>query len=362
MSDTDKILDIYRGYDRDKLSIATIGSHSALQILNGAKAEGFKSIVLCKPERVETYRRFGVADKIITLNSYDEILEGGRVYEKLIAENAIIVLHGSFISNVGTDKVEKRLTLPILGNRDILRWDSDRTLERDWLLKAGIKMPKETKDPKDIDRLSIVKFPGARGGRGYFLVANYEDFVRKTAYQVDRGRITRGDIRKATIQEYISGVSMYLSYFYSPLKKEVELFGIDQRLESNIDGLTRIPALDQTNSYIEPSYVVVGNVPIVVRESLIPRIFEMGDSIVKVSKKLAPPGMMGPFCLETIVTHDLEFIAFEISARIVAGTNPFIGGSPYSYLTHGRGMSIGRRIARELKLAMEGDKEEVLIT
>ncbi len=362
MSDRDKILEIYRGYDRDNLAIATIGSHSALQILKGAQDEGFKSIVICKTERAEMYRRFGVADEIITVNSYDEILEGGRVYEKLMAKNALIVPHGSFVAHMGVEKVENRLTLPLLGNRKILRWESDRNLERKWLLRAGIKMPKETKDPKDIEGLSIVKFPGARGGRGYFLVANYQDFLRKTANLIEKGRITKNDVREATIQEYIPGVSMYLSYFYSPLKKEVEFFGIDQRLEANIDGLTRIPAIDQTSSYIEPSYVVVGNIPIVVRESLIPRIFEMGDSLVEISKELAPPGMMGPFCLETMVTHNLEFIAFEISARIVAGTNPFTSGSPYSYLTHGPGMSMGRRIARELKIALEEDKEELLIT
>ncbi len=42
----------------------------------------------------------------------------------------------------------------------------------------------------------------------------------------------------------------------------------------------------------------------------------------------------------------------EISARIVAGTNLFIDGSPYSYLNYSEPMSTGRRIARELKNAL----------
>ncbi len=354
--------EIFQDYDRDKIAIATIGSHSALQILKGAQEEGFKSIVVCKPSRAEMYRRFGVADEIITVKSYSELLHGGEAWKKLKERNAVIVPHGSFIAHIGARKVEKELTLPMLGNRHILRWESDRRLEREWLTKAGIKMPRETKNPEEIDGLSIVKFPGARGGRGYFLVASYEDFLKKTAYLIEKGRLTKEDVKKATIQEYIPGVGMYLSYFYSPIKGEVEFFGIDQRLEANIDGLTRIPAIDQTSTYIEPSYVVVGNLPIVVRESLLPRIFEMGDRIVEVSKEIAPPGMLGPFCLETMVTHNLEFIAFEISARIVAGTNPFISGSPYSYLLYGDGMSMGRRIARELKIAIEEGKEELVIT
>ena len=36
------------------------------------------------------------------------------------------------------------------------------------------------------------------------------------------------------IKEYTSGVLAYLQFFYSPLKKELEFFGIDKRHESNI--------------------------------------------------------------------------------------------------------------------------------
>ncbi|WP_456474282.1 formate--phosphoribosylaminoimidazolecarboxamide ligase [Candidatus Pyrohabitans sp.] len=355
------ILEIYRGYDRSRIKIATIGSHSALQILKGAKEEGFGTIVVCKRDRADLYRRFRVADEIITLESYSEVTSE-KTMEKLRERNALLVPHGSLIAYVGVDNIEDKLTVPLLGNRHILRWESDRSMERQWLTRAGIKMPKETKDPRDIDRLSLVKFPGARGGRGYFIVGSYKDFKRKSERLIRHRRITREDLERATIQEYVPGVNMYLSYFYSPLTDEMELFGIDRRYEANIDGLTRIPAIDQTGAYIEPSYVVVGNAPLVARESLLPRVLEMGDRLVEVSREIAPPGMLGPFCLETMVTHNLEFIAFEISARIVAGTNPFISGSPYSYLLYGDNMSMGRRIALELRLALEQDKEELLIT
>jgi 5-formaminoimidazole-4-carboxamide-1-(beta)-D-ribofuranosyl 5'-monophosphate synthetase len=107
---------------------------------------------------------------------------------------------------------------------------------------------------------------------------------------------------------------------------------------------------------------VVGNIPVVARESLLAQVFKMGDDIVRVSNEIAPPGMLGPFCLETMVTHKLEFIAFEISARIVAGTNPFMDGSPYSYLQYGSNMSMGKRIALELRNALKEKKEKLLIT
>jgi 5-formaminoimidazole-4-carboxamide-1-(beta)-D-ribofuranosyl 5'-monophosphate synthetase len=354
------MLKVLASYDGDP-TIATLGSHSALQILKGAKDEGFRTLVICERGRDAPYRRFGVADDILVLEKFKDILRK-EVIQKLRAKKAVIVPHGSLIAYVGIEGIEERLALPLVGNRFILRWEADRGAERRWLLEAGIRMPRETRDPRDIQGLSLVKFPGAKGGRGYFLVSSYDDFLEKSREMVRRRRITQEDVGQATIQEYIAGVNMYLSYFYSPLRDEVEFFSIDRRYEANIDGLTRIPASDQANAYIEPSYVVVGNIPIVARESLLPRILEMGDSIVRVSKRIAPPGMLGPFCLETMVNQNLEFIAFEISARIVAGTNPYVEGSPYSSLIYGPGMSMGRRIAREIKEALKKGREEEFFT
>jgi 5-formaminoimidazole-4-carboxamide-1-(beta)-D-ribofuranosyl 5'-monophosphate synthetase len=57
----------------------------------------------------------------------------------------------------------------------------------------------------------------------------------------------------------------------------------------------------------------------------------------------------------------LRFYVFEISARIVAGTNVFMEGSPYANLKHGKSMSTGRRIAIEIKEAIQQDRlREVL--
>lgn len=63
--------------------------------------------------------------------------------------------------------------------------------------------------------------------------------------------------------------------------------------------------------------------------------------------------MIGAFSLETIVTDELEFKVFEISARIVAGTNLYMSGSPYSDLIQ-PGLSNGRRIAQEIDPARDG--------
>jgi 5-formaminoimidazole-4-carboxamide-1-(beta)-D-ribofuranosyl 5'-monophosphate synthetase len=88
----------------------------------------------------------------------------------------------------------------------------------------------------------------------------------------------------------------------------------------------------------------------------------MAEGVVKKSNELAPPGIIGPFCLETVVTENLEIVTFEISARIVAGTNVGIGTFPYAYLKYGSGMYMGRRIAREIKGAIKTDHVKDIVT
>jgi len=132
----------------------------------------------------------------------------------------------------------------------------------------------------------------------------------------------------------------------------VELLGIDIRYETNVDGVARISHL--LSEHPNPSFVVAGNIPVVARESLLPRIMGIAESLVNASKDLFRPGLIGPFCIETICTEELEFIVFEISARIVAGTNLYMEGSIYSQLLYKEPMSTGRRIAREIRDAGKG--------
>jgi len=61
------------------------------------------------------------------------------------------------------------------------------------------------------------------------------------------------------------------------------------------------------------------------------------------------------------VTDRLEFKVFEISSRIVAGSNPFISGSPYSDLVEPN-MSTGRRISREIRNAVLTDSMDKIIS
>jgi 5-formaminoimidazole-4-carboxamide-1-(beta)-D-ribofuranosyl 5'-monophosphate synthetase len=241
----------------------------------------------------------------------------------------------------------------MFGNRELLHWEADRNEQAEWLRKAGLRLPETFKTPEDIDRLIIAKLPGAKGGRGYFLANSPKAFHKKFEKMVKRGLLKDEDLPKVHLQEYALGVNVYPSYFSSIIKNEVELLAMDRRYESAVDSIGKIPASEQLEIDVNPTYTVVGNFPIVLRESLLPELMRMGDNVHKKARELAPPGIIGPFCLETVITDDLKIFTFEISARIVAGTNVGIGTSPYAYLKYGENMYMGRRIALEIKDALK---------
>lgn len=330
-------------------TIATLGSHSALQILKGAKDEGFHTLAVTTPQNESLYRSFAFVDDVLVIPRYSDF---PKVEKELNKRKVILVPHGSFVAYLSLDE-HKAMTTPYFGNKAILDWEADRMRQRDWLLRSGLKMPRQFRRAEEIDRPVIVKLYGALGGKGYLFVKNADDFARRASHLVEQ---------KYIIQEYIIGVPVYIHYFYSPLTGKLEIMSMDRRYESNVDSLGRIPSADQEGWNIHPSYVVIGNQPISLRESLLAEAFHMGESVVRTSREICPErGLFGAFCLETIVTPEAEFYLMEISARIVAGTNLFIDGSPYSYLNYDEPMSTGRRIAREIKNALLSNSLDLVL-
>lgn len=329
--------------------IMTLGSHSALQILKGAKDEGFETIAVVPKGREEPYRSYNVADEIISIDDYTHYND---LEDELVAKNAIMVPHGSLFATGGLDVIRAN-KVAYFGEKEVLALEEDRQYQREWLLDAGLKLPQIFKSPSDIDRPCIIKFNGAGGGRGYFLAKNESEFSTKITERAGDTYI---------IQEYVIGNPVYVHYFYSPLTDELEIMSMDKRYETNVDSIGRISAKDQLDLNLQTSYNIIGNVPLVIRESMLPELFRMGRAVVDESKKLTPKGMFGPFCLEMVITPQMEYYVFEISARIVAGTNPFVGGSPYTDLRYDVPMSTGRRIAREIKIAIDSGRINEVLT
>ena len=331
------------------MRIATYASHSALQILKGAKEEGFETVAFGSGRVRPLYTKyFPVADRFI---------EGAYPEEELLELEAVVIPTGSFVAHLGVELVE-RMRVPYYGNKEVLRWESDRSLERKWLEKAKLRLPRVYEDPDEVDGPVIVKPHGAKGGKGYFLAKSPGDFWKKAERLGVRGK---EELRGIQIQEDVLGVPVYPHYFYSKLNRELELMSVDRRYESNVDAIGRIPAIEQLGLGLGTNYTVVGNIPLVLRESLLMDVIEAGERVVKTAEKLMG-GLWGPFCLEGVFTEELEFVVFEVSARIVAGTNPFVHGSPYSWLRYDKPVSTGRRIAMELRGALEEDRLGEVLT
>ena len=343
-------------YDKKKLTIATVCSHSSLQIFNGARKEGFKTLGISVGEVKKFYNAFplGKPDEFFIVDKYKDI---GKYAEELQEKNVIVIPHGSFVEYLGP-KNFSTLNLPTFGNRAVLDWESDRKKEKRWLESAGLTMPKQIKNPKKIDKPVIVKYHGAKGGKGFFVAKTYEEFTKR----VDKSK-------PYFIQEFVMGTRYYLHYFYSPIQNDgyklskgsLQLLSMDRRDETTIDEVQRLGSIAELEELgIHPTFVVTGNIPIVMRESLLPQVFKMGEAVVEKSLELFG-GVLGPFCLETVVTEDLEFRVFEISARIVAGTNPYTSGSPYSEMIQ-PDLSTGRRIAQEIKYATKHNRLKEILT
>ena len=223
-------------------AVATLGSHCALQVLKGAKDEGLTTVLVCEKKREKLYRRFPFIDELILVDAFKEVLDQ-RCQDALEQNNAVLIPHGTLIAQMSSEEIESIKT-PIFGNKWILRWESDREMKEKLMREASLPIPTPVSDPKDINKLVIVKRQGAAGGKGYFLAANKDDYNTKRNQLISEGVISSDET--LYIQEYAAGVLAYLQFFYSPLKEELEFFGADQRHESDIEGLARIPSEQQT--------------------------------------------------------------------------------------------------------------------
>ncbi|WP_457753928.1 formate--phosphoribosylaminoimidazolecarboxamide ligase family protein [Thermococcus sp.] len=375
----EQILEVLEKYDKENIIIGAIGSHSALDIADGAKEEGFKTLIVSQKGRHRTYAHYfkekrtkdgltrGFIDEVIILEKFAKII---KIQEELRKRNVIFIPNRSFVVYTGIDKVENDFLVPLFGSRNLLR-SEERSEEKSyyWLLeKAGLPYPEPIKDPKDINELVIVKLPHAkkRLERGFFTAASYKEFKEKAEKLIKLGVITEEDLAKARIERYIIGPVFNFDFFYSPIDEEIELLGIDWRFETSLDGHVRLPAHQQLTlpeHQFEPEYTVCGHASSTLRESLLEKVFDMAEKYVEATQKYYPPGIIGPFTLQTALDKDLNFYIYDVAPRTGGGTNIHMAmGHPYGNALWRKPMSTGRRIAFEIKRAVELGEPEKVVT
>jgi 5-formaminoimidazole-4-carboxamide-1-(beta)-D-ribofuranosyl 5'-monophosphate synthetase len=360
-----QIASIVDRYDPKGVTIGTIGSHSALEIMDGAKDENMKTVCICQKGRDLPYRRFKrLADEIILLDKFSDIMNREN-QERLREQNVIMVAHRAFTAYLGYDNIENNLKVPVFGNRSLLRAE-ERTAPRNqyYLLeKAGVRHPKIYRKPSDIAGPAMIKVQEAKRKleRAFFVVSSYEDFKKKSKQKIEQGLISKHDLDKATIEEYVPGTYFNLNYFVSPLTGETEFLGIERRLQTNLHDYVSMPAKQQMEMDLQTSNIEVGHTPASIRESLLEKVFEMGDKFAVAVRKEYPPGVIGPISLQSVVTTDLDFVVYDVSLRVPG--NPIMATtSPYTKYYFGHTMGVGRRIAMEIKDAAAQRKLRDIVT
>jgi len=341
-------------YDQKNITIGTIGSHSALEVMDGAKDEGMKTLCICQKGRDLPYRRFKrLADEIIVLDKFSDVLNREN-QEKLRDMNCIMVAHRAFTAYLGYDNIENNFKVPVFGNRWLLRAE-ERTAARNqyYLLeKAGLRHPHIYRKPSDIAGPAMVKVQEAKRKleRAFFIVTSYEDYKKKAKQKIEQGLVSKKDLENAVIEEYVLGTYFNLNFFHSPLTGETEFLGIERRLQTNLHDFVSMPARQQMEMDVQPQNIEVGHTPASIRESLLEKVFEMGDKFASAVKKEYPPGIIGPISLQSIVTTELDFVVYDVSLRVPG--NPIMATtSPYTKYYFGHTMGVGRRIAMEIKNA-----------
>jgi len=394
-----QIAEVLKKYDLNNLSIGVLGGHSALDVCTGAKKYGFRTVAVCQKGRNNTYSKYfrkrkrddgfeiGCVDEVILVDKFQDIANPD-VQEKLRALNTIFIHNRYFWVYCDFNEIENNFLVPIFGSRELVKLEERNIPKNQYYLleKAGIRTPKNIRkansgwDEKRLREALDEHFVKNKGGplivkvneairgyeRAFFLIARTEDYFNISGKMLKLGQITKEDLDKSVIEEFVIGAAVNFNYFYSPVLDELELMGTDTRRQTNLDGFLRLNAVTQTmllQNGFRPSMIETGHIACTVKESLVGQIFDIGEKFVSTLKKEVPPGIIGPFALQGAVatrTGKEEIVIFDVSMRIPG--SPGTKYTPYSGYLYGDSISYGERIAIEIKTAVKKGKLELICT
>ena len=362
----EKIKEVIREYNPNKVRIGVLGSHSALEIASGAKQEGFETVVVCQKGRDKTYTKYypNLFDHTLLLDKFADITTPDNV-KKLCDLNTIFVPNRSFSVYAGYENIEEKFTVPLMGNRYMLRTEERNTpRNQQYLLQtAGINTPKIFKSPSEIDRLVIAKVPEKTRAieRAFFYASSPEEYEKTAKERIRQGIITEEALKESIIEEYVLGAKFNANLFWSPLTDKIDLLGFDRRIQTDLDGVLDLPAPEQLELRIPTQNIEIGHMGATMRESQIEKMFTAAEQFVETCKKEYPPGMIGLFALQGAVTKNLKFYVFDVSPR-VPGCPCVEPTSPYMKYKYGFEVGPGRRVAMEIKCAVKEGRLADVVT
>ena len=359
-SEIQKIVNSY-----SNVRIGVLGSHSALEVMDGVKDEDMQTVVLCQKRREIPYRRFGrIADEIVILKEFKEIISS-KIQKNLRDTNTIIVPHRALTAYLGYKPIETSFKVPIFGNRALFQAEERSHKKNQYYLleKARIKHPRLFKNPKSITKPAIIKVQEKKRKleRAFFMVSSYSDYKKKSEQKIKQGIVSKKNLENSSIEELSIGTYMNFNYFYTPISNHVDFLGIERRLQTNLYDFNSFPAKQQFDLNVDLQNIEVGHTPASIRESLLEKVISIGDRFADTVKREYPPGIIGPFSLQSVITKDLELVVYDVSLRVPG--NPILATtSPYTKYQYGQTFGVGRRIAIEIKKAQEEDRLDEIVT
>jgi 5-formaminoimidazole-4-carboxamide-1-(beta)-D-ribofuranosyl 5'-monophosphate synthetase len=167
------------------------------------------------------------------------------------------------------------------------------------------------------------------------------------------------------MEEFVVGAAVNFNFFYSPLTHELELMGTDTRRQTNLDGFLRMTAPQQVQAleHVDLKMIETGHIACTIKESLVEKALELGERFVKATQEYDGRGIIGPFALQgAVVAEDgrEDIVIFDVSLRIPG--SPGTIATPYSGYLYGSSMSVGERIALEIRRAREEDRLAEIVT
>ncbi|MGC1380592.1 MAG: DUF1297 domain-containing protein [Candidatus Baltobacteraceae bacterium] len=368
-------------YDRSRLTLCSIGSHSALDVAHGARAQGLRNLIVTAKGRERTYTEHfarreepvgrGCVDAVLELDAFAEILRDD-VQQRLLDENVLFVANRSFEVYLRQkhdyDEIERRMRVPFFGNRFLLRAedrDGEGIDQYALLREADIRHPRQFASGAEIDRLVMVKAPHARVSfeRAFFLATSPGEYRSASEQLIRDGVLSAEGLATAVIEEYALGPSVNLNFFYSPVLGELELSGTDTRRQTNLEGFRNLPpsAHDAVRG-ITMRLEEAGHIAATILESMLEQAFEMGERFVRAARAARPPGVIGPFALQCVIAAGppKQLVCYDVSLRVPG--SPGTRYTPYSAYRWGRDVSVGERIAMEVVMARDTGRLEDVLT
>jgi 5-formaminoimidazole-4-carboxamide-1-(beta)-D-ribofuranosyl 5'-monophosphate synthetase len=381
---------------------------------------------------------------ILILDKYSDIV---KYVDELVDLECIQITNRAFSVYVGGDEhcsiIENEYAVPLMGSRMLLKIENRGEIEKDyyWFAEqAGIPYPKsyryeiyeggiKFKEPIDEPMLLKAEHPHRVFEREFIFAADSQDLEEKVAREVEAGNLNRESLEKARVEQIVLGPHANFNFFFSPLDAKSnwgdaeewfaklynvsheeariclanQFLSIDERRETILDGVKRLPADVQQKIKKVPSFEVTAHAILSLRESLLKDVHRYADRFLLACREHEPPGIIGAWCLQTLITWDrvskyelkptvkLDFtsgveaktaadyglydvpeerdpymhipVTQDVALRHGGGTNVHMGlGSQYANAKYKRRMSTGDRIALEIRRAWKTNQLHELVT